>query len=304
MRTARPIRLAAIAMALALAAGGSVAQAQAPADPVAEAFCSLYTPEEVRDVLGTEVAAEPGDQSCSWSAPGGGLTTVTANWYRGTIADHQALFPTGTDHTVGGHAAWFSPGMFLQELLVELDQGVLYLVMTGYDGDVEAALLELGELAVARAGSLPPRAPDPTMPGMDADPELESLFPQTIAGEPVVVYSMPGADFISDPEDVAQVTAALGTVGKTLDDVTIALALLPNGAVTAIRVAGADTSAFAVALLEGVQGADLEMVPTQVASKDVIHVPAIPAYAYPAGDVLWVVQLDEPALTEVLTALP
>jgi hypothetical protein len=304
MRTGRPIRLAAIAMAVTLTLGASTAQAQGPADPVADAFCALFTPEEIEGVLDVALAATPGAEACTWAPSDGGMTSATASWYGGTIADHQALFPTGTDLTIGERTAWFSPGMFLQELLVELDDGVLYLVITGYDGDVEAALVELGELAVARADALLPPAPDPTVAPMDADPALEAQFPATIGGEPLDVYSMSGADFISDPDDVAAVTQALGAVGKTLDDVTVAIAFLPDGGITAIRVAGADASALAQVLLEGVQGPGLEMVPAQVAGKDVSHIPSIPAYVYTAGDVVWVVQFEEPALSEVFAALP
>jgi hypothetical protein len=194
--------------------------------------------------------------------------------------------------------------MFLQEMLIELDPAVLHLVITGYEGDVEAALVDLAELAVARSGSLVPPAPDPTMPPMDGDPELEALFPPAIGGESLVVQSMSGADFLSDPEDIAEVNAALASHGKTLDDVSFAIAILPTGSLTAIRVAGADASAFADAILTGTQGTEVEMVPAQVAGKDVLHLPAISAYAYPAGDVLWVGRFEEPALSEVLTERP
>ncbi len=306
MRTARPIRpraILAVAMAFALVTGGSAAQAQSD-DPVAVAFCSLYTPEEIESVLGTALAATPSGDECTWSTPGGGLTTASVSWYDSTIADHKAVWPEGTDHTIGGRTAWFSPGMFLQEMLVELDAGLLHLIVTGYEGDVEAALVELAELAVTRADSLVPPAPDPTLPPMDADPELEALFPSTIGGEPVVVQSMAGATAISDAEGVAAVNAALASQGKTIDDVTFAIAVISNGGLTAIRVAGADASAFAAAILAGTQGAVPEMVPMQVAGKDVFHLPAAQSYAYPAGDVLWVVSFEEPLLSEVLTALP
>ena len=73
---------------------------------------------------------------------------------------------------------------------------------------------------------------------------------------------------------------------------------------TAIRVAGADATAFAGPLVTQQYGADVEMVPTQVAGKDVTHIPSVPAWVYTAGEVVWIVQFEEPALSEVLTALP
>ena len=139
---------------------------------------------------------------------------------------------------------------------------------------------------------------------MGSDPALEALFPEAVGGKPLEVASMAGEYPISDPESVAAVSAVLATLGKTFDDMTFAFGVLPTGSVTAIRVAGADAAAFAEPLIEVVQGADLEMLPAQVAGKDVIHVPSILAYVYPSDDVAWIIQLEEPALTEVIAALP
>jgi hypothetical protein len=293
-----------MAAAMVLAVGVPATLAQTSTETVADSFCALFTPEEVEAVLGAPVTARPETVGCQWSTADGGLMMASAGWYDNSIADHQQLFPAGTDHTIGGRTAWFSPGMFLQELLIELDPSVLRLVITGFDGDVEAALLELGELAVARAGTLVAPGPDPTVPSMSADPELEALFPDSIGGAPLEVISVAGAHVFSDPEDQAAVVEFLGTLGKTLDDVSVAFAALPNGAIQAVRVAGADSTAFMEPLVQAIQGAEVETVPAQVAGKDVIHVPAIPGYVYPSGDVVWVIQSEEPVLSEVLAALP
>jgi hypothetical protein len=75
--------------------------------------------------------------------------------------------------------------------------------------------------------------------------------------------------------------------------------------VAAIRVAGADAAAVLPVLMQATEGADVEMTPAQVAGKDVTLIASdTPYYAYPAGEVVWLIQAEEPGLTEILTALP
>lgn len=309
MRAALPRSLASLAAAFALVIAGSAAHAQ---EANADAFCALYSPEEVSDVLGAKLTPElGGDDSCTWFDTNYIFTSVTASWYGGTIADHKATWPDGTDLTIGGRTAYFSPGDFLPELLVELDAGVLSLMVSGFEGDVHAALTELGELAVSRADSLPPPPspePEPESVVSHADRALEALFPETVGGEALGVLSVGGEQAISDGTKRPAVAEVLGTLGKTFDDLSQAAAFLPDGtgAVIAFRVAGADAPTFMEPFLDA-QGSMpwAEMTSAQVAGKDV-HVFAgqPPAYIYPAGDVIWVVYAEEPALSEILTALP
>ena len=146
--------LMAVLIALTLVTSGAGAQAQD--EPVAD-VCALLTPEEVGETLGAEVAVEPDPVGCTWSTTkSGGFAAATAGWTDVTLPDQQAASPGGANLTVGGRTASYSPGFFLNDLLIEVDAGVLWLLVTGFDGDVEAALTGLGELAVSRSGSLPP----------------------------------------------------------------------------------------------------------------------------------------------------
>jgi hypothetical protein len=302
MCPARPKWLGGLAIALTLLMGGTAARAQ---DPVAEAFCALYSPGEVRQILDTKVSAEPGSQGCTWTGTGRNIaTSLSAGWTETTIADQKAAWPDGTDLTIGGRTAYFSPGMFLQELFVELDAGMLWLVITGFDGDVEAALTELGELAVPRATSLPP-PPQPETPSEShADPSLEALFPESIGGVELDVQSVAGEDAIFDPEDRLAVGEALASLGKTYDDLTGAVVFSEAGAILAYRIVDGDASAL-LPLLVGVMAEDAALSDAQVGGKAVTLIGAdTPFYAYPSGEVLWLVQAGEPALTQILEGLP
>jgi hypothetical protein len=303
MRRARTRWLVCLVLPLMLAipSSGTVAQ-----DDVGDAFCTLLTTKEVRDVLATKVESSVGPSGCVWSATKTDqFTAVSAEWSGLSIAEQKEMWPDGSDVTIGGHTAYYSPGDFLNELLIELDGGVLHLALTGYDGDVQAALTQLGELAVPRSGSLPPPAQAGPVPSMDADPALEALFPATIGGEPVDVQSVAGEEAIFDPEDRTSVGQALAGIGKSFDDLTAAFAFASSGAVAAYKVSGADGSALLPLIVGSMAGPDVELTPAEVGGKDVTLVGAdSPFYAYPAGEVLWLVQAEEPGLSEILAALP
>ena len=288
MRHGRVRWLMSLPVALMLVSASPPAVAQ---DGVAEAFCQLLTAKEVREVLGTKVEATADPTGCTWSSTKAGeLAAASAGWTTVSLTDQKATWPDGADVTIGGRPAYYSPGVFLNELLIEVDPGVLWLVVTGFDGDVQAALTTLGELAVPRVGSLPPPeqpAPAPDI-ALDAAPDLEALFPTTIGGQALDVSSLTGADAIVDPEDQAAVNEALASMGKSVDDLSFAFAFAPAGAVAAIRVAGADAAAVLPVLMQATEGADVEMTPAQVAGKDVTLIASdTPYYAYPAGEVVW-----------------
>ncbi len=302
-RTRVPWLMSLLVVASATAPPGAVAQ-----DPVGDAFCSLFTPQEVHDVLGTDVEATPSSTGCTWAATRPDeLVTLSADWSTLTIAEHKELWPDGSDVTIGDRTAYMSPGFFLDELLIELEPGVLHLTIAGFDQDVEAALTQLGELGESRSASLPPpvRSLPTRIPSMNADPELEALFPATIGGEPVEVISLAGEAVISESEDRDAVAEALGSIGKTLDDLTGAFAFSTAGAIVAYRVAGADATSFLPLVIEAMSDAEPVLTPATVGGKDVSRLDGDTTFhVYPAGEVLWLVTADEPILTEILTALP
>jgi hypothetical protein len=191
-----------------------------------------------------------------------------------------------------------------------MDAGVLWLVITGFDGDVEAALTQLGELAVSRAGSLPPPQPVEPAPSLQADATLESLFPGAVGGEPLTPTSAAGQALSAqlDPDMVETITGILEAQGKTIDDLSVALAFpSTGGAILGVRVTGGDAADVAPAVLTAMFGATASGGTSgKVAGKDVsiLTLGSTTAYLYEAGETAWYVQADEPALTEILEALP
>lgn len=145
------------------------------------------------------------------------------------------------------------------------------------------------------------------------DTELEAIFPETIGGEALKVQSMTGDQLFTtageeSEEMVGRLEDVLSGQGKSLADLSIALAFTPDMSVsvTAFQVEGGDAAALAPSIL-GVAGDEISQTPGQVAGKDVTVVTdstGSTAYFYAQGDVLWFVTAEEPLLSEVLAALP
>ena len=215
----------------------------------------------------------------------------------------------GVDLSVGGRRAWFSADF--GALYVELDQGVMALQgSAAADGvDVQVALTQLGELAVSRAGTLPPPATPPPPPEPShADPALEALFPETVGDQALTIQSMPGSGLSSDVELQQEIEALLATQGKTLDDVSGDASPADYSVViSAFRIAGADAAALLQPLLDTeAQSQAMTQTPGEVAGKSVVigKGDAGTQYFYAKDDVIVPVVAEEPALTEVLAALP
>ena len=103
--------------------------------------------------------------------------------------------------------------------------------------------------------------------------------------------------------------ATLDAQGKTLDDVSAAFAFTSDAAasIIAIRVAGGDAAPVAQALLTALSGGqDFEAAPGDVAGRDVtvLSTDDGSTYLYVNGDVAWFVDAEEPALSEIIGALP
>jgi hypothetical protein len=212
----------------------------------------------------------------------------------------------------GQRPAYYSPGLLLNELLIEMDPGVLYLMITGFDGDVRAALIGLADEVLAREGSLPPppqaeaSLPDAT----GADPILESLVPTSAGGEALTLSSTAGDSLqaMLDPAVAETLEGILAGQGKTIADLSVVSGGTPSGAsILGVRVAGGDASVLAPELYGSMAGAqDIEEAPAEVAGKDVtlLTLGSESVYLYLAGETAWFVDAEEPALTEILTALP
>ena len=113
-----------------------------------------------------------------------------------------------------------------------------------------------GALPTLPVESLPP-IPSfsiPPIPSFSFTPDttLEAMFPKTIQGQPVKVQSLHASDIElslgSNPEQKALTEAFLASLGKTINDVSIAIGqvTLESGpeTITATRVAGADANAL------------------------------------------------------------
>jgi hypothetical protein len=160
---------------------------------------------------------------------------------------------------------------------------------------------------------LPTQEPVPSQLALQGAPELEALVPAQIGGADMTIQSMSGNDLLQGGSVPAEFTAALSAVGKTMDDVSVAIAYVGTTAetyasITAFQVKGTDMSALKSALLpilfQG-QYADAETA-QQVAGKDVTfaNVGGTVVYFYPHDDILWLVTALEPALTEIFQKLP
>jgi hypothetical protein len=107
-----------------------------------------------------------------------------------------------------------------------------------------------------------------------------------------------------------QIEALLASQGKTLDDVSVGFGFSfdPPYGISAIRVRGGEIAPFVADLLPLLTSSTEvpQQTEGQVAGKNVTILTSgeSTAYAYPKNDVLWVVNAQEPLLTEIFQKLP
>jgi hypothetical protein len=146
--------------------------------------------------------------------------------------------------------------------------------------------------------------------GGDPRAALEAQFPDSVSGEPLAVEWRSGRAFVDGlPEGVTMLAEQLvAEQGLTLDDVTVAMASWTQGSILAMRLAGGDAMGFFGPLLADMFTGDpyARWTSIQVAGKDVMTIPfgSGTVYVRPQGEVVWGVSAEEPALTEIFTALP
>jgi hypothetical protein len=323
--------LAATAMTLALALGPAVRAQDVTPEPALGSFCALLTADEASTALGVAVTPSGGSAlDCDWAADEstGDFTTLIVGAGPGTIAETKVAYPGGKDLDIGGNTAYSSPEGVDPNLWMEVGGHFLDFNLTGYhtgeEGiDVQAVLTALATIAAGRIGSM-------SIPAL-GDQGLADLFPDEVGGIAVEVTSLSGQQMLansSGPEGqatVKQITDALTSLGKTIDDVGVGYAMVVDSAtgayavIVALQVRGADATAlepfvkplFMSEFLDSV--ADPQETPTQVAGKDVIMVTDGPpsdtgnkAYIYPKNDVVWLVVAVGTGMTseDVLGTLP
>jgi hypothetical protein len=158
-----------------------------------------------------------------------------------------------------------------------------------------------------------------------SDLDLAQSFPATLGGQSLEVRTLSGDEWL---ELYGAGTAADGaaqnairdfasTIGVTTDDLSLGLALYEpslgnHAAVAAVRLGVAGASEFVRPVITLVLGDILEpeLSSKTVSGKDVIRVmdAAIPGtyprYVYADGDIIWLIEAEEPVLSEILAALP
>ena len=296
--------------ALALATSAGVALAQ-EGDETGQALCEALSGEDLSELLGGRYQAEPGFEYCSWN-----LTSpynISAGWQTGTLEDSKQYWTPGKDVTVGGRPGWLAAQS--GALLIGFDNGVVVLsayIDAASTEEIETTFLQLGERLVARAASfdVPPPTPEPVGEplGSHVDPDLEALFPTTVGFQPLLTTSMSGELLLMGGEEALQpLTDALAAQGLTISDVSIGSANSADSATTiqALRVRGGDARALEPFMIQLVaQGAGQSQ--GEIAGKPVTVIASSGGsqYVYTSGEILWLVRAAEPALSEIIAALP
>ena len=162
----------------------------------------------------------------------------------------------------------------------------------------------------------PSGLPSGSPAGEPASPELDAFLPKEIAGTPFVVETSIATDVLGDDAGSKALTAGLGELGKTPDDLEVAQAYDPNGTIDlvlfAFRLPGADPEALRSLVLDtwlvaGAEGVTTEEV--ELGGKTLTHVDygeEVPgAYLYSVGDVAVIIQTgSEDLAAEAAEALP
>jgi hypothetical protein len=189
--------------------------------------------------------------------------------------------------------------------------------MTNRIAHALASLALAGSLVALPGAALAQDEPAPT--------DLAALFPDTVGGAELAVEILDGPAWLerqdtstADGQLVVQRTEELvAAAEKSIDDLSIASALHRPGegdqaAISAVQVAGAAASDLVrptIALLLGdITNPAIRIRP--LGSKDVLRVSdadlpgTYPKTVYPFGDTVWVVEAEQPALLEIVEALP
>lgn len=153
--------------------------------------------------------------------------------------------------------------------------------------------------------------PSFALPSFHSDQQLEDLFPDQVGGTDVTVLSMTGDQFMvggSSPE----LDAALGSLGKTASDLSVAFGSAGTVTIIAFKVAGVPGSSIFSALFDAYkQTNDATITDETIAGKAVKK--AVPtddsgtSYLYSAQDVVFAVggsPITDAELTEVFSKLP
>ena len=283
-------------------------------DPVADALCALWSPEELTQALGTAVEGSTYANRCTWSNDATEPLMLDAYWDDTTLEQRKSDYPSGHDITVGAITGWLTGG-FYETISLPLEQGLLTIALSGAPPEMDAGSMVMGlaELALARGDTLPaPPTPAPPVVPLESDPELDALVPTSVGDETLRGSSYRGArQFASTPpEELQPLAEAVAAVGKTLDDVSTLWRMdqRVETVINALRIRDSDITTVIPQLIDySFLGEDLPQQPASIAGKAVTAL-TFPSgthmYIYPHDDVMWTVKANEPALSEIFAALP
>ena len=175
------------------------------------------------------------------------------------------------------------------------------------------ASMASGLTAVAQSPSPQPSPAVSTAPvaSPQRDPDLESRMPRTIGGQQLTIDSRTGSAIFegAEPAAIQPLVDGLTALGKTLADLSVGVAHNDDYsvAITVLRVPGVDAAGLIAPVL-GLASPEeqIQQVPGTIAGKAVTAVTDSSGVQqfYVAGDTLWIIRATDPALTEILTALP
>lgn len=149
--------------------------------------------------------------------------------------------------------------------------------------------------------------------GFNADPDLESKLPATIAGETVQKLSMTGDSFMGIGQGTDDLQKVLDQFHKQPADLSVAIGSTSKVSVFAFRIKGVDANQMfsSFASIQGNQSASVSDVTIagKAAKKVVESTDATTIYLYASGDVLITISpigdgLTDAVLNEIFQNLP
>jgi hypothetical protein len=148
------------------------------------------------------------------------------------------------------------------------------------------------------------------LPSFEANPELEAMFPDQIAGQPVEVLSMTGTSFMAGASGT-QLAPVLQQLDAKAADMSVAFGGTAQVTVVAFKIEGVSAQQFFSAYIATAQGAQGAAIADASyggkAVKKIVPLGADVVYLYLHGDVTWTVggtALTDALLTETFSKLP
>jgi hypothetical protein len=179
-----------------------------------------------------------------------------------------------------------------------------------------------GTPALAPSSVAPNEPPDTSAPSFDfpdmsfalpsfqANPELEAMFPDSIAGQPVTVVSMTGTSFMSGASGT-QLAPVLQQLDATAAELSVAFGGTAQVTIIAFQIEGVSAEEFFTAYTSTAQGAQGASITDASyggkAVKRVVPIGADVVYLYLHGSVTWTVGGATPTdalLNETFSKLP